>query len=111
MQLAVNTAGGVLALALLYIYAVCRMDALQFGRHKPALVLLHIGMGTLAGSVLVHAAQSRVDAQDLAILLVAATWALVSAEQWHNGEVPHSWASRPVPLDTVPMERDAHIGS
>jgi len=104
MAIAVNTAAGLLALALLYVYAVCRLSVLQFGRHKTAWVLLHVGMGTLCGAVAAHATAGQVDLQDAASLLVATCWALLSAHEWRDGEAPRHWASRPMPLDTLPLE-------
>lgn len=85
MAIAVNTAAGLVALALLYVYAVCRLSVLQFGRHKPAWVLLHIGMGTLCGAVLTHAVAGQVDLHDMASMLVATCWALLSEPDWRNG--------------------------
>lgn len=104
MTVAANWAAGVIGGVLLYIYAFQRMRVLQFGPHKTSWVLLHVGLGSSAGWVVAHAVHGMVDLQDFACLLASGAWLTLSAESFREGSVPKAAQSKPVPLDTVPME-------
>ena len=75
------------ACALLAAY-VCRIDKLNWAKHRPASVLLYAANAAAVAMVAAHAWQERADALDVAVLLCAATLLRASWPRWAGGRPP-----------------------
>lgn len=75
------------ACALLAAY-VCRIDKLNWAKHRPASVLLYAANAAAVAMVAAHAWQERVGVLDVAVLLCAATLLRASWPRWAGGRPP-----------------------
>lgn len=72
---------------------VCRLGLLQWQRHQPSVIVLHVaGTGAAFGAGL-HAWQGVADLQDVLSLVLAGAWIVVSITTW-RGKVPEHWERR-----------------
>jgi hypothetical protein len=75
---------------------VCRLDLLQFKRHKFKVIMLHIALAACAGSAAVAAWECNISLQSMAGLLSSIAWIWVSLPSWRNGVPSHFTKAEPV---------------
>lgn len=77
---------------------ICRLDPLLYWRHKPAIVLMHMALCIASGAAMATAWQGGTGVLEVAAVIGAALWIVVSAGDWRQ-RVPQQFESRPAPLE------------
>jgi hypothetical protein len=75
---------------------VCRLDALQFTRHKLRVILLHVALMACAGGAGFSAYSQALGLQDVAGLGAAIIWLWVSLPTWRHGPPSHVTKAAPM---------------
>lgn len=79
---------------------ICRLASLNFKVHKPAIVLLHLGMALSVAWAGWHALSLNADLGHAAAVLGAACWIRISYPSWKR-QVPTHFESRPASLEPI----------
>jgi hypothetical protein len=84
------------ALAPAYL---CRLDAVRFGTHASPVVVFHLAlfMGCLSAGY--HGWTGRVDLSDVAALIAAGAWLVVSWPTWTQGAPAHALREQATELE------------
>lgn len=64
---------------------VCRLDALQFKRHRWSVIGMHVALLVATASAGVHAWQRTTDVIDVCVVLAAGLWIWLSFPSWRLG--------------------------
>lgn len=93
-----------LAVALVPAY-VCRLNLVRFGTHAAPVVLFHLALflGVLSSGY--HGYTGRVDLSDVAAVVAAGAWLLVSWHTWVEGAPEHALRDRATPLQWPALVR------
>jgi len=78
---------------------VCRLSMLSFRAHRSIIILMHMANAMAVGWTGYRAWSGESQFGDLAVLMGAGCWILISYGSWKSG-VPQHFNSRPNPLDT-----------
>lgn len=78
---------------------VCRLSMLSFKANRPTVILFHMGLTISTGWAAYRAWMGVPQFGDLASIVAAGAWILISYGSWKDG-VPEHFSSQPTPLDT-----------
>lgn len=87
------------AASLTFIGCFGRLVALQFKLHRPWIIILHMAMAACCAGTAQHALSGNVGILEVAAVLAAIAWLVVTHATWKHGAVPPQFHSGPVPLD------------
>lgn len=85
--------------AAIVVAYVCRLDWLQFRKHKLKVILFHVALMSCAGACGASAISGALSLQDIAGLAASAFWLWVSIPSWRHG--PPSHVTKPEPLSPL----------
>jgi hypothetical protein len=88
---------GVPTLAL-YVF---RMFRLHWKRNRPWIIIFHGALGAACASCLGRAWEGQTGLLEVAALVGAIAWLIVSFPTWGIGDVPPQFESRPMDLDSA----------
>lgn len=93
VDIAVLLAGVVSLVAYL-----CRLDAMQWSRHKPLVIVMHIAWCVASAAAVSHAWAGQAGLIDVASVVGALAWIWLSWWNWRDNVPPH-YARAGKPLD------------
>jgi hypothetical protein len=83
----------ILSVAAMVAY-VCRLSLLHWSLHRARYILVHIVLGACASWSLRMAAEGRVSALSVALLIAALTWVALTYRTWSRGVPPEAIKAR-----------------